>query len=91
MELISFGPNVSFKDGVTFHVHAAGCAHLRQQPYASLVRNSDAGGDTFEASTVAEVTEFHYPASDFDYDPDDEVDSAAYRDDATIFPCTKIK
>lgn len=87
MRLISFGPNIPFRDGATFHVHAAGCAHLNLQPYRSVVRNSDAGGDVFEADTVAEVTEYHYPAEDFGYDP---ADAAEYTDDIKIFKCAKI-
>ncbi len=85
-----YGPNISFHDGATFHVHKDGCAHLRQQPYRSVRSGSDQGGDIIQAGTAREVVEHIYPPSDFEYDPDDERARRAYDDDVTIFPCTGL-
>jgi hypothetical protein len=78
-DVIVFGPNISFADGATFHVHAVGCQHLRQRPYSLVNRNSDQGGWTLTGvSTQAEVVEEIYPPEEFE----DETG-----DDITVFPC----
>lgn len=72
------GPNLEDQSKGTFHVHAAGCAHLNQRQY----RYVQTWTATF--ATRTEVCDDAYPPEDFD------CDSGEYLFDFHFSPCVTI-
>lgn len=76
MQVSICGPNISFKHGATFEVHAAGCADLKRGAC-----RQDAHPTTIEAASATEVCDAMYPPSDFD------CESGAFLYDFHFAPC----
>ena len=88
-EVTIHGPNLPRRlaDKGTLHVHKVGCRDLVLHRYPT---GPDQGGWKLEASSIADIVEDCYPASDFCYDPTNPEDVAPYRDDIYVAPCVDL-
>ena len=78
------GPNLIDQSKGTFHVHRFGCADTRKAQYRL---NREDLKHPITVDSRAEVVEYIYPASDFDYDP--KTESEPYAQDIYFYPCTE--
>lgn len=89
MRVTVHGPNLPrhLSDKGTIHVHKDGCRDIKTHRYPA---GADQGGYGVDVASIAEIVEDVYPASDFQYDPDDEAAAAPYRDDIYVAPCVTL-
>jgi len=76
------GPNLpgSLQAKGTFHVHAEGCADLNR----GAIRDFALEGETIEARSMVEVSDYIYDPDEFGCEPGENVD------DFHFAPCVRI-
>lgn len=84
MKVTIIGPNLRDQSKGSHHVHAAGCADIQR---TALRDPAYRVGWTIEATSEQQVVTDVYDPSNFQYDPNDWDDYAAYRGDIHFFPC----
>ena len=89
MRVTILGPNLTAaaQRRGDMHVHAAGCADIRQYGRGRRYGGEDRGW-TIEADSRRAVIEAIYPPDEFDYDPETELDGFA--SDVYFAPCVEL-
>lgn len=90
MDVRIFGPNLSGaaqKKG-DMHVHAEGCGDCKFYGYGKKYGGDDFDGWQIEASTIEDAVEAIYGPSEFNYDPETEIDT--YTDSMYFAPCVTL-
>jgi hypothetical protein len=91
MQLTIIGPNLADQSKGAFHVHAAGCAHLKRAEYRNLHRG-DTGTYHEDHDTVRSVVDSVYGPSSGGFYEESELDPETawehYVDDFYFAPCT---